>query len=246
MRKSSTGGWDRRPSMISREGAFDPGHGRPLPPFPGGPGHRGLPGPDEGLRAVQPVEEWDQTVDVPGRGRLVPGPRRQPQAVAEPSHLGEDLEGARGAQPGDLQVDGLLEMIEVGLDPLASEQGLRMVSPTEQQFDGDLGLDELVGGDAEAGLVLGLGVEGADALGGEDAEQAVAEGVDHEGVPVPSPLAAEEGRGIRQQPQAAAHPGDRAAHGRGRGLDPGNDGGHRPGAYDRGPTGRAEPALWYP
>ena len=47
---------------------------------------------DPALRVA--VEERDQALEVLGRCGLVADPRREPEPVSEPAHLGEDLEAA--------------------------------------------------------------------------------------------------------------------------------------------------------
>jgi hypothetical protein len=55
--------------------------------------------------------------------------------VAESLHLCEHLEGARGAEPFDLEVDGPAQVVQISLDLLAAEEVLRVVAPAEEEFE---------------------------------------------------------------------------------------------------------------
>ena len=74
-------------------------------------------------------------------------------------------------------------MIEVVLDVLLAEQGVREIAPAGEQLEGHLVLDhQLERRQAEARFVFFELVETPHALRREDAEKAIAEGVDDESV----------------------------------------------------------------
>ena len=133
---------------------LDLGHGRALPGLARGEGDRGPQRVDERLGGVEPVEGVDQRLDVRGRGRLLAGPRRQAEAVADAPALVEEVEGARAAERGELGVHGAIEVVEVALDPLVAEQLVRRVADLREQLVGDLGADHVVGGQAERRVPL--------------------------------------------------------------------------------------------
>ena len=173
----------------------------------GGPGDEVAIRADEGLGAVECVEERDESFNVLGRGRFCPTPMANPSPMTQAAHLVEDLEGARRTQPDDLLGDGVVQVVEVALDLGVAEQRLRVVAAPQEQFNGHLGLDQCVGGHAEAGLLLRLGIERADARIREDAEQPMPECVHHESVAVPGPLPNHEAGRVRRSPAPPADPG---------------------------------------
>src|SRR5262249_24503073 len=145
---------------------------------------------------VEGVERGGGAADQGLCGGRGPDPRRQPETMAQPPHGFEHLEGSRPAALGDLQTDGVLEVREVAFDVLAPEEraggGPAPLEELRRQLEGE----QVPGREAEAGVVPGHAVEGAQAGGREDAEEAAAEGIDHVRVTQPLSRRREEPRWV--------------------------------------------------
>ena len=169
--------------------------------------------------------------------------------MTETTGFGEDLEVPLATEGVDLDGHRLFEVAQIALGLLTAEQVVRGVAAAGEKLVGHLAPDQLVGGQSEAGLVLGEAVEATDARGREQTQQAVTGHVDHEGVAPGGAPAGQVGGGITQEPPHAPGPGQRSAGPRGHRMDLGRG---RPGtgrAYRRVPIdvpGRrpTPPASW--
>ncbi len=189
---------------------FDPVHGATLEHLAGGGGEEGPGGADEGLRAVQPIEQRHQARHVRRRGRLDAGPGTEAEAMPETPGLGEDLEVPVSAEGVDLDRHRLLEAAQIALRLLTTEQVVGRVPAPGEELVGYLPADELVGGQSEARLVLGEPVQRTDALRRENAQQPVAPDIDDEGVTPTPPAASGSGRWGPSTTTTSPGPGPRA------------------------------------
>ena len=135
---------------------------------------------DERIGGVERVQRDDEPVEPLAVGRAPPGPRRQPQPVAEPAGVGEHVELAARPELGGGDVERPVEGVEVGDDVVAAEQLVGERATPGEQLDGHLAPQHREVGDALAGPLLGERVEAAHALGREQ-EQVAPAGVE-EGV----------------------------------------------------------------
>src|SRR5262249_61304963 len=104
--------------------------------LPPGPAARQGARPHEGAGPAEPIEVDDQRIETRRRRGLGACPAREPEPVAEPPRPGEDLERTAVAQLVELARDRLLEVLEVALDLLVTEEIVREGAASREELLG--------------------------------------------------------------------------------------------------------------
>ena len=132
--------------------------------------------------AVELVERVDELVEPRRARRALAGPRREAHAVSEPAGEREHVDHALVAELVERDVDGGVELGEIGAHVVAPEQLVGHRAPAVEQLVGQLAPQHHPVGDALARVGFGERVEAAHPDGREQEQRALLGPVDHEGV----------------------------------------------------------------
>ena len=119
----------------------------------------------ERVGAVELIELGDEAVEPRRLGGAIADPAREAEPVADAAGEAERVDRARVAELGELEIERVIEVAEIGLDVLGAEQVVRHRAHAREQLLGQLAHEHAVVGDALARVALGQRVERAQRLG---------------------------------------------------------------------------------
>ena len=119
----------------------------------------------ERVGAVELVEIGDEPVEPRRLRRGVADPAREPEPMTDAAGEPERVERALGSQLGELEIERVVEVAEVGLDVLGAEQVVGDRAHAGEQLVGKLAHEHAVVGEALARVAFGQRVERAGASG---------------------------------------------------------------------------------